>query len=97
MESEGHEEKYRAAVDGGNPGDEPVGQRWARSSLHYGDEGVLIHPPPPRCLRAARYGRTTRDLRRADRVSGGSGVSGPISVSEKASEALSVVGRLNST
>jgi len=45
MESEGHEEKYRAVIDGGCPEDEPVGQRWARSSLHYGGEGVLIHPP----------------------------------------------------
>ena len=26
--SEGHEEKYRAAIDGGHPDDEPVGQRW---------------------------------------------------------------------
>src|ERR1039457_5397822 len=45
VESEGHEEKYRAVIDGGYPEDEPVGQRWARSSLHYGGEGVLIHPP----------------------------------------------------
>jgi hypothetical protein len=28
VESEGHEEKYRAVVDGGCPEDEPVGQRW---------------------------------------------------------------------
>jgi hypothetical protein len=27
MESEGHEEKYRAVIDGGTR-DEPVGQRW---------------------------------------------------------------------
>ena len=26
--SEGHEEKYRAVIDGGHPEDEPVGQRW---------------------------------------------------------------------
>jgi hypothetical protein len=30
MESEGHEEKYRAVVDGGYPEDEPVGQRWGK-------------------------------------------------------------------
>ena len=30
MESEGHEEKYRAAVDGGYPDDERVGQRWGK-------------------------------------------------------------------
>ena len=45
VESEGHEKKYRAVIDGGNPDEEPVGQRWDRSSLHYGGEGVLIHPP----------------------------------------------------
>ena len=27
VESEGHEEKYRAVIDGGHPEDEPVGQR----------------------------------------------------------------------
>src|SRR6201997_198516 len=41
-----------------------------RSSLHYGGEGDLIHPPTPRCLRMARYGRTACDLRRTGRVSG---------------------------
>ena len=30
VESEGHEEKYRAVVDGGCPEDEPVGQRWGK-------------------------------------------------------------------
>ena len=30
MESEGHEEKYRAVIDGDNPQDEPVGQRWGK-------------------------------------------------------------------
>jgi hypothetical protein len=29
-ESEGHEEKYRAVVDGGDPEDEQVGQRWGK-------------------------------------------------------------------
>jgi hypothetical protein len=28
VESEGHEEKYQAVIDGGCPADEPVGQRW---------------------------------------------------------------------
>src|ERR1035441_7421235 len=48
VESEGHEEKYRAVIDGGCPADEPVGQRWPRSSLR--DDGVpLKHRPgsPP--------------------------------------------------
>ena len=30
MESEGHEEKYRAVIDGGHPEDELVGQRWGK-------------------------------------------------------------------
>ena len=30
MESEGHEEKYRAVIDGDHPQDEPVGQRWGK-------------------------------------------------------------------
>jgi hypothetical protein len=30
VESEGHEEKYRAAIDGDNPQDESVGQRWGK-------------------------------------------------------------------
>jgi hypothetical protein len=27
VESEGHEEKYRAVINGGDPDDEPVGQK----------------------------------------------------------------------
>ena len=30
VESEGHEEKYRAVIDGGYPEDEPVSQRWGK-------------------------------------------------------------------
>ena len=30
VESEGHEEKCRAVIDGGHPEDEPVGQRWGK-------------------------------------------------------------------
>jgi hypothetical protein len=55
VESEGHEEKHRAEIEGA-PRDEPVGQRWARSSLRFRDEG----PTAPRCLRSARYGRPAR-------------------------------------
>jgi len=97
MESEGHEEKYRAVIDGGHPEDELVGQRrgkvepalWRRRRSH--------SPAVPRCLRAARYGRARRDLRRSGAVSGGTGVSGPISESEKGSDAAPVDGRLCST
>jgi hypothetical protein len=69
----------------------------ARSSLHYGDEGDLIHPP--------HQGVCGRHGTEEQRVTSGAlteflsgiGVSGPISGSEGASDALSVVGRLNST
>jgi hypothetical protein len=40
----------------------------ARSSLHYGGEGVTHPPIVPRCVRAARYGRCERDPRRTRRV-----------------------------
>ena len=69
----------------------------ARSSLHYGDEGVLIHPPYQGVC--GRHGREEQHV-----TSGGLtespetlGVNGPISESEGASEALSVDGRLCST
>src|SRR5919106_4074917 len=69
VESEGHEEKYRAVIKG-----QPVMNRsakgGARSSLHYEGEGVSHSPTAPRCLRTARYGRTASDLRRTGRVSG---------------------------
>jgi len=95
--SEGLEEKYRAVIDGGHPKDELVGQRrgkvepalWRRRRSH--------SPAVPRCLRAARYGRARRDLRRTGAVSGGNGVSKPISASEMVSDGASVDGRLCST
>jgi len=69
----------------------------ARSSLHHDDEGVLIHPPYQ-----GDCGRHGTEEQRATsgglaESPGGTGVSGPISESEVASDALSVVGRLNST
>jgi hypothetical protein len=97
VESEGHEEKYRAVIDGGHPGDEPVGQRWARSSLHYEGEGVLIHPPYQGVC--GRHGTEEQRVTSGELAEspGGTGVNGPISESEVASHALSVVGRLNIT
>jgi hypothetical protein len=91
VESEGHEEKYRAVIDGGCPADEPVGQRWGKVEPALWRRRRFHSPTAPRCLRAARYGRTVRDLRRLTVSPGGTGVSGPISESEMASDALSVV------
>lgn len=45
VESEGHEEKYRAVVKGAVPMTNRSAKGGTRSSLHYGGEGVLIHPP----------------------------------------------------
>ena len=53
-ESEGHEENYRAVIDGDTPKMNRSAQGGARSSLHYGGEGVTHSPAAPRCLRTAR-------------------------------------------
>src|SRR3954452_18977520 len=69
----------------------------ARSSLHYGGEGVLIHPP-----HQGVCGRHDTEEQRV--TSGGlaeslvgTRVTGTISESERVSDALSVDGRLCST
>src|SRR6202158_2961416 len=69
----------------------------ARSSLHFQDEGVLIHPPHQGDC--GRHGTEEQRVTSGELTEspGGTGVSGPISESEVASDALSVVGRLNST
>src|SRR3984893_15411330 len=69
----------------------------ARSSLHYGGEGVLIHPPHQGVC--GRHG--TEDLSVTpgglSGSSGGTEGSDPISASEVGSSVLGVVGRPNST
>src|SRR5258706_7846086 len=97
MESEGHEEKYRAVIDEDNPQDEPVGQRWGKVESALPRRRRSHSPTAPRSLRTARYRRTTRDLRRTDRVPGSIVVSGPASASETETDALSVVGLPNTT
>src|SRR3954469_207762 len=67
-ESEGHEEKYRAVIDGGYLEDEPVGQRRGKVEPALWRRRRTNSPAAPRCLRTARYGRTTRDLRRTGGV-----------------------------
>jgi len=44
VESEGHEEKYQAAIEEEIPEMNRSAKDGARSSLHYGGEGKLIHP-----------------------------------------------------
>ena len=68
-----------------------------RSSLRFTDEGVLIHPLYQGDC--GRHGTEEQHVTSGELAEspGGTGVSEPISVSEVASDALSVVGRLNST
>jgi hypothetical protein len=97
MESEGHEEKYRAVIEGAAPTMNRSAKGGARSSLQFGGEGVLIHPPHQGVC--GRHGTEEQRVTSGELAgsSGGSGVSKPISESERVSEALSVVGRLSST
>jgi hypothetical protein len=44
VESEGFEEKHRAVIEGATLLMNRSAKDGARSSLHYGGEGVLIHP-----------------------------------------------------
>jgi len=69
----------------------------ARSSLHYGGEGGLIHPPHQGVC--GRHGMEEQCVTSGGLTEfpGGTGISRPISESEMASDALSVVGRLKST
>jgi hypothetical protein len=96
VESEGPAEKYRAAIDG-ETRDKPVSQRWVRSSPLFGGEGVLIHPPHQGVC--GWHGTEEQHVTSGELAEfpGGAGISGPISASEVASDALSVVGRPNST
>jgi len=98
VESEGHEEKYRAVIKGATPLMNRSAKGGARSSLHYGGEGATHPPIAPRCLRAARYGRSGRDPRRTHRVPGWRWGKRPYkSQDEVGNEALRVVGQPSST
>ena len=46
VESEGHEEKYRAVIDGGYSDDEPVGQRWGLGRACTIEAKALSFTPP---------------------------------------------------
>jgi hypothetical protein len=95
VESEGLAEKFRAVIDGGNPKDEPVGPRWDQVEPALWRQRRSHSPTVPRCVRAARNGRTTRDLRRTGRVCGWHrGEQAYKLTGEGASDARPVVGRL---
>jgi hypothetical protein len=69
----------------------------ARSSLHYGGEGVLIHPPHQGVC--GRHGTEEQRVTSGELPGSAGGTAGskPISASEVVSGALAVVGRLSST
>jgi hypothetical protein len=79
VESEGHEEKYRAVVEGAIPQTNRSAKDGARSSPQYGGEGVSIHPSNQGVC--GRHG--TEDLNVTPgglaAFPGGTGISDPIS------------------
>jgi hypothetical protein len=97
MESEGHEEKYRAVIDGETQ-DEPVGQRWDKvePAIWWRRRSHSPHLHQGVC---GRHGTEEQRVTSGGLAEspGGTGVSRPISESEVASKARSVVGRLNIT
>jgi hypothetical protein len=69
----------------------------ARSSLHYGDEGVLIHPPHQGVC--GRHGTEDQYVTPGGLpwFPDGTGISNSISLDEMRSDATRAVGRPNST
>ena len=90
--SEGHEEKYRAVIEGAIPKMNRSAKGGTRSSLHYGGEGVLIHPPNQGVC--GQHGTEEQRVTSGGltRFADGTAISGPISASEMGSDAVSVVG-----
>ena len=87
VESEGFAEKYRAVIEGATPLMNRSAKGGSRSSLHYGGEGVLIHPPYQGVC--GRHGTEDLDVTPGGliRLPSGVGISDPISASEVGSDA----------
>ncbi len=87
VESEGYAEQYRAVIEGATPLMNRSAKGGARSSLHYGGEGVLIHPPNQGVC--GRHGTEDLDVTPGGLIGfpSGVGISDPISESEMGSEA----------
>jgi len=92
VESEGHEEKYRAVIDGGYPEDEPVGQRWRQVEPALWRQRRFSFAPPNQGV-CGQHGTEERRVTSGElaKFAGGTAISEPISASEGASEAASVV------
>jgi hypothetical protein len=90
--SEGHEEKYRAVIEGAIPKMNRSAKGGTRSSPHYRGEGVLIHPPNQGVC--GQHGMEEQRVTSGGltRFAGGTAISGPISASEMESDVVSVVG-----
>jgi len=88
MESEGFAEKYRAVVEGAIPRTNRSAKGGARSSLQYGGEGVLIHPPHQGVC--GRHGMEDQCVTPGGLIwfSDGTGISDPISISEVGNDAM---------
>ena len=93
VESERHEEQYRAVIEGAILKMNRSAKGGARSSPHYGGEGALIHPPHQGVC--GRHGTEELSVTPGElaRFPGGTGISNPISESEVGSEAGRVVGQ----
>jgi hypothetical protein len=94
VESEGHEEKYRAVINGGYPDDEPVGQRWGSGRACTMKAKAFSFVPPYQGV-CGRHDTEEQRVTSGELTEsmGGTVENGPISESEKASDARSVVGR----
>src|SRR6056297_1809380 len=87
VESEGFAEKYRAVIEGATPLMNRSAKGEARSSLHDGGEGALIHSPHQGVC--GRHGTEDLDVTPGGLIRFPSGVeiSNPISTSEMGSDA----------
>src|SRR5215813_10730511 len=97
VEFEGHEEKDRAVIEGATPKMNWSAKGGTGRACNREAKALLIHPPHQGAC--GRHGTEEQCVTSGGLAEspGGTGVSGPISESEVASEALSVVGRLNIT
>ena len=88
MESEGFEEKHRGVIEGVTLQMNRSAKDGARSSLHYGGEGVLIHPSNQGVC--GWHGVEDQCVTPGGLIgfSGGTGISDPISESEVESDVL---------
>ena len=88
VESEGFEEKHRAVIEGVTLQMNRSAKDGSRSSLHYGGEGVLIHPSNQGVC--GRHGVEDQCVTPGGLIgfSGGTEISDPISESEVESDVL---------